>query len=81
MQSVVWLEKGKKTVHRSAAREETIMNRTLSINGMDLPISRAFEQALYSKQSLSFACPYKMGKSWLSRAGIRLEYSVYIEKA
>ncbi|MCI8313951.1 MAG: hypothetical protein HFH74_02645 [Lachnospiraceae bacterium] len=49
------------------------MNRTLSINGMDLPISRTFEQALYSKQSLSFACPYKMGKSWLSRADIRLE--------
>jgi hypothetical protein len=67
------IKKNKKMAHRSAAREETIMNRTLSINGMDLPISRTFEQALYSKQSLSFACPYKMGKSWLSRADIRLE--------
>ncbi|MFG6369551.1 MAG: hypothetical protein K1W16_14285 [Lachnospiraceae bacterium] len=49
------------------------MSWTLSINGMSYPNSRAFEQALDSKQSLSFACPYKMGKSWLSRAGIRLE--------
>lgn len=48
------------------------MKRTVSINGINSPISRAFEQALDSKQSLSFACPYKRQKSWLSHAGIRL---------
>ncbi|EOS28098.1 hypothetical protein C804_03802 [Lachnospiraceae bacterium A4] len=48
------------------------MKRTVSINGINSPISRAFEQALDSKQSLYFACPYKRGKSWLSRRNFRL---------
>ncbi len=49
------------------------MIRALSINGTNYLFSKTFEQALDSKQSLSFVCPYKIGKSWLSHANIRLE--------
>lgn len=48
------------------------MNRILSLIGIDYQADSIFEQALDAKQSLSFVCPYKREKSWLSRAGIRL---------
>ncbi|GFI22176.1 hypothetical protein IMSAGC011_00949 [Lachnospiraceae bacterium] len=49
------------------------MIRALSINETNYLFSGIFKQALDLEQSLSFVCPYKMGKSWLSHANIRLE--------
>ena len=46
------------------------MNRTLSVNGF-YPISRAFEQALDSKQSLCFSCPYKRGEKLAESCSIQ----------